>query len=73
VVCDIEANHLIVSIALRTVLMHPQRSWAVNARHVLAYHRGRVRVRYREGTQEIPISDKWRDEFVRAMPGLRAD
>ena len=40
---------------------------------LLAYHRGRVRVRYREGTQEIPISDKWRDEFVRAMPGLRAD
>lgn len=54
-------------------LIRTHRSWAVNTGHVLAYHRGRVMVRYREGTQEIPISDTYREEFIRAMPGLRAD
>ncbi|KGE87622.1 MAG: LytR/AlgR family response regulator transcription factor [Phaeodactylibacter xiamenensis] len=54
-------------------LMRTHRSWAVNTRHVVAYHRGRVMVRYREGTQEIPLSDKWRESFLSGLPNLRAD
>ncbi len=54
-------------------LLRTHRSWAVNTRHVVAYHRGRVMVRYREGTQEIPLSDKWRESFLSGLPNLRAD
>ena len=53
--------------------MRTHRSWVVNTRHVVAYHRGRVMVRYREGTQEIPLSETWRDDFLGGLPNLRAD
>jgi len=53
--------------------MRTHRSWAVNISPLLSYHRGRVMVRYRDSTQEIPISDKWREEFLSGLLNLRAD
>lgn len=54
-------------------LRRTHKSWAVNVRHVVGYHRGRVTVRYKGGTNEIPLSDGWRDAFLDGLPGLKAD
>ena len=54
-------------------IQRTSRSWAVNVRHVIGYHRGQVMVRYKEGKKEIPLKGEYRDDFLGGLPGLRAD
>jgi DNA-binding LytR/AlgR family response regulator len=76
-----DAKNIAFSVRLNSFLeqvAHPDiqrthKSWAVNVRHVIGYHRGQVMVRYKEGVQEVPLRGKYRDDFLDGLPGLRAD
>ncbi|HKK79550.1 MAG TPA: response regulator transcription factor [Phaeodactylibacter sp.] len=76
-----DTKTIVFSVKLKSFLeqvQHPDiqrthNSWAVNSRHVVGYHRGRVMVRYQEGTEEIPLSGDWREAFLDSMPNLKAD
>lgn len=76
-----DAKSLAFSVRLKSFLEqvpHPNiqrthKSWAVNTRHITAFNRGQVIVRYRESMQEIPLSEGWRTKFITNIPGLKAD
>lgn len=76
-----DAKAIAFSVKLKSFLEqvpHPDlrrthKSRAVNVRHVVGYHRGRVMVRYQGGVAEIKLSEGFRDDFLDGLPDLRAD